>query len=173
MNTRERHFLAAVLTVIVFMVGADLLTDSTQGVQWWHLGAEGAIALAALIGLFFVMRSSFALRHSLEVEKQTSSQLKAEAEKWRSQSRKYLDGLSQAIDAQLTAWRLTHSEKEIAFLLLKGFSSKEIADLRKTNEKTVRTQATSIYSKAGLNGRSGLSAFFLEDLFLPSQAQLD
>ncbi|MGH8566704.1 MAG: hypothetical protein ACREXU_01485 [Gammaproteobacteria bacterium] len=32
---------------------------------------------------------------------------------------------------------------------------------------TVREQARSIYSKAGLTGRTALSAFFLEDLLAP------
>jgi len=171
MKPSERNFLTGILTAIVMMVGGDLVTDSTQGVTWWHLGAEGAIALVALVGLFFILRGSFALRRSLEIEKQTSFHLKAETEKWRSQSRKYLEGLSQAIDSQLTAWKLTRSEKEITFLLLKGLSLKEIAEVRKTNEKTARTQATSIYAKAGVGGRSELSAFFLEDLLLPQGAQ--
>lgn len=173
MNSRERSFLAVILMAIVVMVGADLFTDSSQGVIGWHLAAEGTIAIAALIGLSFILRGSFALRRSLEIEKQTSTQLKVEAEKWRSQSKRYLEGLSVAIDAQLTAWKLTSSEKEIAFLLLKGLSSKEIAEIRNTNEKTVRTQATSIYSKAGLSGRSELSAFFLEDLLLPIKSTQD
>ena len=55
----------------------------------------------------------------------------------------------------------------MAFLLLKGFSLKDIAELRRTHEKTVRAQAASIYAKSGLSGRSELSAFFLEDLLVP------
>ena len=35
------------------------------------------------------------------------------------------------------------------------------------SERTGREQARSIYSKAGLTGRSALSAFFLEDLLAP------
>lgn len=168
MSSRERNLISAILTLIVLMVGTDLLTDSTQGVKWWHLAAEGSVALVAISGIFFLMRGSFALRKSLELERQNSSLLKHEAEQWRSQAKKYLEGLSQAIDQQLTEWKLTSSEKEVAFLLLKGLSSKEIASVRKTSEKTVRTQAMSVYSKAGVSGRSELSAFFLEDLFSPS-----
>lgn len=61
-------------------------------------------------------------------------------------------------------------EKEVAFLLLKGLSLKEIAEVRQTVEKTARLQATAVYEKSGLAGRSELSAFFLEDL-LPPQDQ--
>ena len=42
-------------------------------------------------------------------------------------------GLSQQFDD----WRLSNSEKEVGWLLLKGFSLKEIAALRETLEKTV------------------------------------
>ena len=39
--------------------------------------------------------------------------------------------------------------------------------VRATSERTVREQARSIYTKAGLTGRAALSAFFLEDLLAP------
>jgi DNA-binding CsgD family transcriptional regulator len=45
---------------------------------------------------------------------------------------------------------------------------KEIADARGTAERTARQQALAVYRKAGLGGRAELSAFFLEDLLLPS-----
>jgi DNA-binding CsgD family transcriptional regulator len=83
-----------------------------------------------------------------------------------------LEGLSEAIESQLNVWTLTSSEKEIAFLLLKGLSLREIATIRRTSEKTVRTQATCIYSKGGFGGRSELSAFFLEDLLPPMVTEL-
>jgi len=54
----------------------------------------------------------------------------------------------------LQSWKLTSSEKEVAFLLLKGLSLKEVAEVRNTSEKTARAQSTSIYNKAGLSGRS-------------------
>jgi DNA-binding NarL/FixJ family response regulator len=67
-------------------------------------------------------------------------------------------------------WYRSSSEKEVALLLLKGLSLKEIAQLRETAEKTVPAQSVAIDSKSGLAGRSELSAFFLEDL-LVSQAR--
>ncbi len=169
MNTRERSFIAIVLSIIVVMVTTDLITDAKEGVRWFHLLIEGTIALAASLGIFILLRGSFTLKHSLAAEQKSATQFQAEAEKWRSQSKKYLEGLSQAIDEQLTSWKLTNTEKEVAFLLLKGLSLKEIATLRNTAEKTARTQSTAIYSKAGLAGRSELAAFFLEDLLLPPE----
>ena len=41
---------------------------------------------------------------------------------------------------------------------------KEIALARHVKEKTVRSQATNIYSKSGYAGRHELAAHFIEDL---------
>jgi DNA-binding CsgD family transcriptional regulator len=90
-----------------------------------------------------------------------------QGQRWRSESRTLLNGLGEAIDAQFTRWSLTDAEREVALLLLKGLSTKEIAAVRAGSERTVREHARSIYSKAGLTGRAALSAFFLEDLLAP------
>ena len=168
MKAKERAFVIAVLMGIVAMVTIDLINDASEGVQPWHLALEASMAVSALLGVFVLLRGSFALKQSLAAERLNSAQLQAEADKWRAQSRKHLEGLSREIDRQLHLWKLTSSEKEIAFLLLKGLSLKEVGEIRKTTEKTARTQSMSIYSKAGISGRSELSAFFLEDLLLPS-----
>ena len=88
-----------------------------------------------------------------------------EGREWRQQSRRFLDGLSRAIESQFTAWNLTAAEADVAGLLLKGASLREIAGLRRTSEATIRQQAQNIYRKSGLASRSELSAYFLEDLF--------
>jgi DNA-binding CsgD family transcriptional regulator len=172
-NKKERAVIAAILFTIVLMAAADLANDSREGVSWWHLLSEGAVVLAGLVGIFILIRGSFSLKHSLDDERNNSTLFRAEAEKWRQHSKKYLEGLSQAIDSQLNEWKLTNSEKEVAFLLLKGLSLKEVAEVRKTSEKTARTQSIAIYAKAGISGRSELAAFFLEDLLLPNENQVN
>ncbi|MGH8557920.1 MAG: response regulator transcription factor, partial [Methylococcales bacterium] len=92
---------------------------------------------------------------------------RAQGQRWRSEARSLLNGLGVAIDSQFSRWNLTEAEREVALLLLKGLSQKEIAVVRAVSERTVREQARSIYAKAGLTGRAGLSAFFLEDLLAP------
>jgi DNA-binding CsgD family transcriptional regulator len=92
---------------------------------------------------------------------------RVQGERWRAEARGLLEGLGEAIDKQFTRWNLTEAEREVALLLLKGLSHKEIAAIRATSERTVREQARSIYAKAGLSGRATLSAFFLEDLLAP------
>lgn len=171
MNQKERFVIALVLAIIAVMVAFDLFTDLKEGVVIWHVMVEGLIAAIALFGVFYVLRGSVELKHRLEKEITDFTDFKKEAELWKLESRKYLDGLSKAIDQQLTKWKLTTAEKEVAFLLLKGMSLKEIADIRNTAEKTARVQSMAIYSKAGLAGRSELSAFFLEDLLVPPQIE--
>ncbi|HET6757008.1 MAG TPA: LuxR C-terminal-related transcriptional regulator [Burkholderiales bacterium] len=90
-----------------------------------------------------------------------------QGQRWRAEARSLIDGLGEAIEAQFNRWNLTEAEREVALLLLKGLSLKEIAAIRTTGEQTVRAQTRSLYSKAGLTGRAALSAFFLEDLLVP------
>jgi DNA-binding NarL/FixJ family response regulator len=92
---------------------------------------------------------------------------RAQGERWRAEARAHLIGLGQAIEAQFARWNLTDAEREVALLLLKGLSHKEIAAVRATSERTIREQARSLYAKAGLTGRAAVSAFFLEDLIAP------
>lgn len=68
------------------------------------------------------------------------------------------------IDNEFVSWGLTQSEKEIAYLMLKGLNFKEIGEIRGTLEKTVRQQASKIYDKSGVGNRHELSAYFFEDL---------
>ena len=92
---------------------------------------------------------------------------RVQGHRWRSEARGLLDGLGAAIEQQFTRWNLTEAEREVALLLLKGLSTKEVAGVRAVSERTIREQARAIYSKAGLTGRAALSAFFLEDLLAP------
>lgn len=169
MNNKERWIITAILVGTALIIAVDIINDYQEDVIWWHLFAEGSVAIASVIGVFYLMRGTFRLRHSLEEEKTVSAQLKLESEKWRSETKRYLQGLSIAIDTQLSEWHLTSSEIEVTFLLLKGLSLKEIAKTRNTSERTARAQSISIYSKSGLSGRSELAAFFLEDLLPPTE----
>lgn len=169
MSRRERFVIAGVLAFIAIFLSMDIITDSREGVDLWHILTEGIIGVIALAGVFYLLRGTVTLRHRLEKEIEDFSIFKKEAEVWRAESNKYVEGLALAIDQQLTKWKLTVAEKEVAFLLLKGLSLKEIADVRQTTEKTARVQSMAVYAKAGISGRSELSAFFLEDLLLPQE----
>lgn len=171
MNQRERFVILGILTFVTVIVSFDIFTDSREGVVLWHILTEGVIGAIALAGVFYLLRGTLTLRHRLEAEIENFKALKKHADSWRLESKKYIEGLALAIDQQLTKWNLTVAEKEVAFLLLKGLSLKEVADIRKTTEKTARVQAMAVYAKAGISGRSELSAFFLEDLLPPATSE--
>lgn len=120
------------------------------------VGCSGASAL-------LLVRMS-AQEEESQTLKDNLASVRVENRQWRERVADHLRELASAIHRQFEIWRLTPAEQDVALLLLKGFSYKEIARLRTTSEPTIRQQAASIYQKAGLSGRAALSAFFLDDL---------
>lgn len=164
----------AVFLVVVGLAATDLLSDLDEGASQNHLLTEGAILLLGSLGAAFATwRLIRILMQARAAEAQAQSLARRLSEKteetarWRAQARDLLRGLSEAIDQQFDTWRLSDAEKEVALLLLKGLSHREIAQMRSVTESTARQQARAIYKKAQLEGRHDLSAFFLEDLMLP------
>jgi DNA-binding CsgD family transcriptional regulator len=69
-----------------------------------------------------------------------------------------------SVERQLEIWSLTPTEKQVAILVMKGFSNSEIAKLRGTTESTVKSQLTSIFRKTQLSSRQQLSTHLIEDI---------
>ncbi len=167
---KERRVIATALLVVAVLTISDLIEDGYEGVSWQHVAVEGLIIFVSAVVGIYLFNKSFNRFHS-HTAKLTSKILAAreDAKHWKEKTANVMSGLSIAIDNQFSNWGLTAAEKEVGLLLLKGLSHKEIANIRQTSEKTVRQQATSVYSKANLEGRAQLSAFFLEDLLLPTE----
>lgn len=121
------------------------------------VGAMVAIALAVL-RIERVDERQQALRDHLE-------RLTAQGSEWREARSGEIAALGQAIAAEFRRWGLTPAEADIAGLLLKGATMKEVALARDTSETTIRQQAQGIYRKSGLSGRVELQAYFLDSLF--------
>lgn len=169
MNQKERWTITVILFAIAVLASVDIYNDFFEGVALWHISIEFVVGVISLAAVFYLLRGRFKLQRSLSQEQKFSNELQVEAEKWKHVSKKYTEGLSIEIGNQLDRWSLTNAEKEVAFLLIKGLSNKEIAEIRDTSVPTVRTQTNAIYSKSGLLGRSELAAFFLEELLLPQK----
>jgi len=119
------------------------------------------------VGLVLLIRISAQQREQTLSVVRDLEVARLQGQRWRTEARTLLKGLGDAIDEQFKLWNLTEAEREVALLLLKGLSLKEIAQVRSTSERTIRAQARALYAKAGLTGRAALSAFFLEDLMAP------
>jgi len=156
------------LLVIALLTAFDIAEDFIDGVPLGHLIIEGLIIISSLSLTIYLWRTSLnAIRESrdrLAVELGTAQE---ELKQWRIKTAKLYSDLHEAMISQFKNWGLSDAESDVAMLLLKGLSHKEIATARTTGEQTVRQQATAIYQKSGLEGRAQLSAFFLEDLLEP------
>ncbi len=150
---------ALAFSMIAALIAFDLFSDGGQGVSLAHLLIEGGAFTIALLAAVSTLVHYVDIRRSLTTAR-------TEASRWRQEHSELIAGLSKAIGLQFKVWDLTAAETEVGYLLLKGFSLRDIAKLRDTSERTVREQARAIYRKAGLTGRAELSAFFLEDLLL-------
>jgi DNA-binding CsgD family transcriptional regulator len=160
--------LAAVVAGVGLLMTLEIIEepDMTLGEILFEL-VEPTLIVMTAVGVVYLLgrvrrqhEEQMSLMRDLEVAR-------AEGAQWRTDMRELLKGLSAAIDAQFDRWGLTPAEREVALLLLKGLSHKEIAVVREASVLTVRQQARSVYTKANLSGRAALSAFFLEDLLLP------
>lgn len=163
--------LAAIFGAVAMLAAADLASDVGAELTVRHVAVEGTLFLLGLAGFLWMavrLRSLAAETRTLaDRAEELASRLDAsriEAERWRQEAGDLIAGLSDAIDRQLDRWGLSPAEKEVALLLLKGLSHKEVGRIRQVSEATVRQQARALYQKAGLDGRRDLAAFFLEDL---------
>ncbi len=176
--TSESKLLAPVLAgfaAVALLAALDVAADLRQGTTLGHVLVESAVLLVGLVGAVLVSRRLIRLVRSARAAEQEAIALaaeleatQAEAARWREEARDLLRGLGAALDRQFERWALSPAEKEIALLLLKGLSHKEIGAARSITEATARQQARAVYRKAGLSGRNDLAAFFLEDLLLPT-----
>ena len=131
-----RLVLVVVLLLTVIGGGVDLVLDAPESWTSPHALYELALMAFAAATMLWLWRGW-----------------------WRSQL--IVRRSRQAVDARFTAWGLTPVEREIAFLLLKGRSHKQIAFTTGRSERTVRQHAVAIYQKSGLSGRAELAASFL------------
>ncbi len=160
--------IALVLLAIMVLNFFDVLTDISLGVPNWHIFSESLIVLISGIGAVFLIKD---IRARTSAISRLKTELMVSDDKLQNISAEMKNArhvYGEVIHNQFTQWTLTTSEQEVAMLLLKGLSFKEISAVRNTKEKTVRQQASVIYSKARVEGRHEFAAWFLEDFMVVS-----
>jgi DNA-binding NarL/FixJ family response regulator len=151
MKAIGRYLAATVLFLAMVFFAYDIVSDViNDGDSVLHISIEIIVFVAISFVLFRELHNVKSLNKVIEEEKSKTARLAGE--------------LLSVIREQFVQWKLTPSESDVALLLIKGLSMKEIADARNVKEKTVRLQATNIYSKSGCEGRHELSAHFIADL---------
>jgi DNA-binding CsgD family transcriptional regulator/uncharacterized integral membrane protein len=163
-NEKQKTIFTVILLVILVTTSTDVWLDLGQGSTIKHLMTEIIVCVAVVAGLVMMWSSNKFLKLELQSTQSDLAKSLAESMKWKNENAQLISGLSGAIDKQLSEWHLSPSEKDVALMLLKGLSLKEIAEIRSVSERTVRQQSINVYQKANIAGRAELSAFFLEDL---------
>ncbi len=158
--------IAVTLLVLATLISAvDVISDVRHGVSLSHVLIEVTIMITTIVTTILLIRAGHVTAHdSLRKIKQSIFEAESESIFWKKRNVELAKGVSLRVSEQFKKWDLTPSETEVGFLLIKGLSFKEIAFLRKTSEKTVREQASSVYKKSKLSGRNELASFFIEDL---------
>ena len=118
--------------------------------DWWHITVEFTVFLAIILVLYREIDRLREVKGKLVEERARAARLSGE--------------LLAFMQSQFVRWGLSPSESDVALLLIRGLSMKEIALARQVKEKTVRQQAASVYAKSGYAGRHELVAHFIEDL---------
>ena len=163
----------------VALYGALMLTEISRsdepftllslGVDLFEMALlAGAVVMTAFVSI--EMRDSKRERGKLLRD---LADARRDGERWRKAARGHVEGLSRAIALQFQEWGLTEAEADVAGLMLKGLSHREIAGLRGSSEATVRQHAAAVYRKSALSSRAQLTGFFLEDLLSPTNAAAD
>ncbi len=153
-NVRTRIFTLALLAAIILFFIYDLTVDALiEGeVATVHFVLESFVFVGASIALVFGVRDLRRMRERLI---------------WEERRNRGLSGaLAEVIGEQMDEWGFTRSEKDVAWLILKGYRFAEIAKLREVKQTTPRLQATSVYAKAGVSGRAEFVAEILQPLLM-------
>jgi DNA-binding CsgD family transcriptional regulator len=164
-STRTKEtILIFIFAIVAIASGVDLLADLSHGASTDHIIKEAIVvvlSIAAIAWLIVKLRQQGRELRALREELASIGKLTSTPDDYVIEARKTLGGV---VARQFSEWKLTGSETEVAWFLIKGLSLKEIAMVRNTQEKTVRQQASSIYKKSGVSGRHAFSAWFIEDI---------
>ena len=153
MVQRRLIALTALAIAILFFL-YDLIVDAAieDELGTTHFMVELVVFLGVTMALLINARDLGRLRTRLDREEKRNLVVS--------------QGLADSIDAQMDEWRMTGSEKDVAWLIIKGYRFAEIAETRGVKENTTRLQATAVYAKAGVSGRAEFVAEIIQSLLL-------
>lgn len=146
-----RFYPAIVLAFAILFFGYDIVADLLQDDESrLHIFIESIVFVAVSTVLYGELRRVALLQTTVLEERSKTARLSGE--------------LLNVMRDQFADWGLSPSESEVAQLLIKGLSMREISQAREVKEKTIRQQATAVYAKSGYAGRHEIAAHFIEDL---------
>lgn len=166
LNFKERLYSTFFFLATFVLIFIDVYEDILSGAHFSHIYKETFILFFALLGFCLLWIKYFKIKDVFYKQNSDIILLKKDLEHYKDKTNELSVGISDNINQQMNSWKFTNSEKDIALLLLKGLTIKEIAEIRDCAEKTIKQHATNLYNKSNLSGRAELSAFFLEDILV-------
>jgi DNA-binding CsgD family transcriptional regulator len=160
---------SAFYLLIVGLTLVDIALDFRSGVSIKHLLVEFLVLFISLLAFNFYLDklkvSESRVKDQIKDANDEAQNSKVQLEDLKFELSHFKNQFKNELDQQFFKWKFSRAESEVALLLLKGLSLKEIADARSANEKTVRAQCTAVYRKSDLKGRHQLSSYFLDFIF--------
>jgi DNA-binding CsgD family transcriptional regulator len=129
---------------------ADVIDVGPAAFRQWHLIVESIASLALFLAIGVEVRM---LGLMVTRQRRMARAVTAAA-----------GGLHDLVEAYFADWGLTASEKDVAWLSLKGLSIQEVAEIRGSAEGTVKAHLHAVYRKGNIAGRNALLALLVEDL---------
>ena len=162
----DRLKVTYVLVGIFLLIVLDILTNFLFKIPEPKLIFKTMLASANLLLMGYLVyfvwnkfNEDDAIKSDLTLARE---QAQANAHRFEEKASQLTDKFDEYISHKFDAWQLSPSEKEVAFFLLSGKSSKQIAEQRFTSERTIRNQCGFIYDKSGCAGRNEFAAYFFK-----------
>ena len=114
-----------------------------------HLLFEGFAVLAIGTGIWFTFQFLQVLKEQAKEAEQNLYYLRTD-----------FDSL---LNKKFESWGFTDAEREIAILVLRGFTNAQIAELRETKVGTVKVQIHKLIQKANSASRTDFMAVFMDE----------
>jgi DNA-binding CsgD family transcriptional regulator len=146
------------------MTSIDVIEDIQEGLPFKHWFHEVLIVVSSVLFISYKLWMAMRRDKTIKRFKNEVDSAILEVDFYKKKIHQMKINISSILDEQFKIWGLSKGESDIAILLIKGMSIKEIAELRGSSEGTVRQQCMHIYKKSKLENRNQLASYFLEDI---------
>ncbi len=139
---------------LILFVGEIYIDTFGKGLIYISWQVHEAIEITAIVGLLTGFALGVTLVRNLLVRNtKVEGQLRVASGEFHT-----------LLKEHFVQWGLSPSETDVAYFAIKGMSNNEIAELRGTSDGTVKAQLNAVYRKAGLESRTQLLGYFIEEL---------
>ena len=156
-SVKRLGYMSAALASCGLVFGVDVVIETLIALrmdaglaEFSHIMLELLATALLAVSTWLTIRQLQVLRREVAAGKRQLTLLRTEFDK--------------VIANRFQAWRLSHSEQDVALLTIKGLSIHDIADTRQTREGTIKAQLSMIFRKAGVSSRTELLALFMDEL---------